>query len=225
MGNTFLNLTNRVLQAFNEVELNESNFSGSRGFYQEAKDSINSAIFDIYIEEDIKWSFAWSQGSFNTTVNESTYSLDPTALSVDWDTFCIQRDDAQEVREAILGSRDYKTYLKRGKEYSANSDTGSTPLIAVRKNNNNVILFPTPDKVFTVNYEYYSIPSPLVNFDDTTDIPVQLEQMIVDRALHHAYMFRDNVEQAALVNRRYESTVNKVRRVLIPQFNNVTPLG
>jgi len=54
----FLSLTNRVLKGFNETQLTSSTFATAYGFYAEAQDAVNRAIFDIYTEEDTKWSFA-----------------------------------------------------------------------------------------------------------------------------------------------------------------------
>lgn len=230
MALTFLNLTNRVLKAFNEVKLNSSNFGTADGFYDEAKDSVNQAIFDIHTEEDVKWPWAWGEATFNTVAGEQANSLTPLAVVVDWNSFRILADDSDPndiVNAVHLPSLEYNVYRRTYWEQDQNTtvDERTIPSQIVRKPDNSVLVTPVPDRVYTIQYEYYTMPSALVNATDTTIIPDAFEQLIVDKALHYAYMFRDNVEQASLAQRRYEDNVNKVRRILIPQFQNVVTLG
>jgi len=227
MSIDFLTLTNRVLKAFNEVKLNTANFATADGFYEEAKDSINQAIFDIYTEEDTKWPWAWNETTFTTVAGTTEYTIHADASSVDWHSFRLEGDVANDITSDHLSLLDYGTYrrLYWQRDKDTELEERTQPTQVVRKPDNNFIITPVPDQVYTIQYEYYSIPTPLVNYDDTTNIPKEYEQMIIDKALHYAYMFRDNVEQAALANKRYEDNVNKVRRIVIPQFHNVVTLG
>jgi hypothetical protein len=230
MALTFLTLTNRVLKAFNEVKLNTSNFGTADGFYEEAKDAINQAIFDVHTEEDVKWPWAWGEATFNTVIGEQGNSLSALATVVDWDSFRLLGDDTDPddpITPVDLPSVNYhvyrRTYWKRDQELTI--DDYTKPNQIVRKPDNSVLVTPVPDKVYTIQYEYYTMPTALVNATDTTIIPDEFEQLIVDKALHYAYMFRDNVEQAALAQKRYADNVNRVRRILIPQFQNIVTLG
>ena len=45
---TYLVLSNRVLNALNEVELTSANFSSSRGVQTAVKNIINRALHDVY---------------------------------------------------------------------------------------------------------------------------------------------------------------------------------
>lgn len=227
MAKTFLQLTNRVLKALNEVELDASNFASADGFSQEAKDSVNAAIFDLYTEEDVRWPFAWAEASFNTVVGTNTYTPVADATSIDWNSFRVNTDAGNNISAEYLALQPYKTYLKTRWKIDEELETGeyAKPRLVVRTAHNTIILSPVPDLVYSITYEYFAIPSALVASSDSVDIPDSFEQLIVDKALHYAYMFRDNIESAALVNKRYEDNVNKVRRILIPQFENVTPLG
>ena len=47
---TYLVLSNRVLNALNEVEMTSSNFSSSRGIQTAVKNFINRALHDVYNE-------------------------------------------------------------------------------------------------------------------------------------------------------------------------------
>ena len=47
---TYLVLSNRVLNALNEVEMTSANFSSSRGIQTAVKNFINRALHDVYNE-------------------------------------------------------------------------------------------------------------------------------------------------------------------------------
>ena len=226
MSLTFLQLTNRVLKAFNEVNLTSSNFGTADGFYQEAKDCVNQAIFDIHTEEDARWPFAWNETTLPTVVGQKTaYTLHANATVVDWDTFSIDSDVGADITHDELPVLAYKVYNRtyRINDEEATTESYTKPEQVVRKPDNTVLFTPVPDLIYTVRYEYFTIPASLTAYGDVTVIPDAFEQVIVDKALHYGYMFRDNIEQAALAQNRYADNVNKMRRILIPQFQNIVP--
>jgi hypothetical protein len=98
-----------------------------------------------------------------------------------------------------------------------NADGYGSPTMVVRKPDNNFILSTVADRVYTVGYKGFEIPTAMSAYTDTCLIPTAFEQVITDKALHYAYMFRDNIEQANLVEKRYEDNIHKMRRILIPQ--------
>lgn len=262
------------------------------GFYAEAQDAINQAIFDIYTYEDTQWPFLWSSTTIPTVVGQTDYTRVDTFSALNWDAFRIKRSvpvissitqtgglatattssphllitgdivtitgatqtaynitggvtvtsstqftfpvDSSTaspatgtilcLSETVLQS---KLQLKAWDQYTAqkywdtdqNTDTTgySIPLFIVRKPDNSIYLGPPPDRVYTVYYEGFTIPSALSAYTDTSLVPTPFEQVIIDKALHYAYMFRDNVEEAALAEQRYKDNVFKMRRILIPQ--------
>lgn len=224
MATTYLQLTNRVLQALNEVTLTEATFgSTSDGFANEVKESINQAIFDIYTEEDIKWPFAWAETTLTTQVGNRNYTAVAGASNIVWTSFTIV-GDGSTITSSKLPSVDWQVYSDRYLIQDLDRETTdySKPTMVVRKPDNTILLSPTPDDEYTVSYEYHSLPTALSTFDDVTSIPDEYTQLIVDKALYYAYMFRDNIELAGMAQQRYESNVNKVRRILIPQFTRIT---
>lgn len=124
-----------------------------------------------------------------------------------------------------LNFRDYKNYLEDSYTEDLNSAAKavySYPEFVVRKPDNNFIISGVPDRVYTITYSGFTLPDALVNYDDVPVIPDDFEQAIIDKALHYLYMFRDNLEQSAVAQDRYEKNVNKIRRILIPQFMYMT---
>lgn len=293
MSVTFLELTNRVLKAFNEVQLTNSTFAGADGFYADAKDSVNMAIVDLYTEEDNRWPFAWDDKTFDTVIGTQIYTKATGVTTIKWDSFRIQRpqvsvssitqlsgtatvttatahylevgdtvtifgatpDDYNGVQEVLtvptsttftfsvddsltspatgtivcyppfpekkLFLISYDQYLEDWLEIDRNTidpESYPVPEFVVRMPNNQILITGKPDRVYPIVYEAYSIPDLLVDYDDEVVEDLELfQQAIIDKALHYAYMFRDNIEQASLAEDRYEKNVNKIRRMLITQ--------
>ncbi len=115
------------------------------------------------------------------------------------------------------------------KSYSAlvenmTADSFQKPEYVSRKPDNSFIIFNPADRVYDVKYSAYTIPSKLSAFSDTHSIPEAYEQAAVDKALHYMYMFRDNMEQAAIANKRAEDRLEAMIRVLSPFSDNmITP--
>ena len=95
---TYLVLSNRVLNALNEVEMTSSNFSSSRGIQTSVKNFVNRALHDIYNEiEELP---SLHKETYHVTyAGQREYAL-PTANSpvsgdlqwrkIDWDTFYLK---------------------------------------------------------------------------------------------------------------------------------------
>lgn len=95
-------------------------------------------------------------------------------------------------------------------------DTYELPRFVVQKTDNNLIISPVPDKQYTIVCEGFSVPTALSAYDDVPGIPEAYEQVIVDKALYYAYMYRDNIEEADRAAKKAEDGVNTMRRILIP---------
>lgn len=121
--------------------------------------------------------------------------------------------------QTYLDIKSYDDYRKYDMVVDANNvlqEDFNQPTFVVRKPDNNFIITPKPDREYVVEYEGFSMPAVLTNFTDVPVIPEVFKQCIVDKALHYAYMFRDNIEQADRAQDRYEKNNRKIRRLLIP---------
>ena len=95
---TYLTLSNRTLNALNEVEMTSSNFSSSRGIQTAVKNFVNRALHDIYNELEELPSLH-KETYHDTNAGQKEYTL-PTADSpvsgdlqwrkIDWDTFYLK---------------------------------------------------------------------------------------------------------------------------------------
>jgi hypothetical protein len=95
---TYLVLSNRVLNALNEVEMTSANFSSSRGIQTAVKNFVNRGLHDVYNELEELPSLH-KETYHVTNAGQREYSL-PTADSpvsgdlqwrkIDWDTFYLK---------------------------------------------------------------------------------------------------------------------------------------
>lgn len=126
------------------------------------------------------------------------------------------------VQKSALAFVDKDEYIKSysAQVENATSSSYKKPEFVSRKPSNDFILFDAPDRVYTCKYSGYSVPERLVTWSDTHSIPEAYEQAAVDNALHYIYMFRDNIEQAALAKQRADQRLAAMVRVLSPFANN-----
>ncbi len=154
-----------------------------------------------------------------------------TVLSSSQFTYTVPSGTASPATGTILIYPQYTTQFLRCIDYDAYLEERyveidgesimvgqySKPAIVVRKTDNSIILTGVPDRIYTVAYDYFTSPADLVNWNDVPTIPAQFRQCIVDGAMYHAYMFRDNIEEAGEAKNKYTDGVNRMRRILIPQ--------
>lgn len=114
---------------------------------------------------------------------------------------------------------EYEGYLDNYlvNDINRTSNNYGVPEMVVRDPSNNIIISPTPNRPYRVSYDYYTIPNKLYNWNEVVELPDTFEQIAVDKALHYAYMFRDNLEQAQLAEQRYQAGIFRMRKNLIPQ--------
>jgi len=95
-------------------------------------------------------------------------------------------------------------------------DVYEQPRWVVQKSDNNLTISPPCDKEYTIYCEGFSTPTALSAYGDVPTIPEAYEQVIIERALYYAYMYRDNIEEADRADDKFTKSVNNMRRVLIP---------
>jgi hypothetical protein len=217
MAYNYLELSNEVCRRLNEPELTSSNFSSSTGFYSQIKDSINSAIRDIN-QMHFNWPFNHNTDDITMTAGELRYPLPENAKYVDFDTVRIQRNTTLGVGSALhLKQMSYDEYIDRyiDQEYETDTTNGTVPEYVVRSQDGDIIFAPMPDKAYTAEYEYFMFPADLNTYDDVPTIPYRFKHVIVDGAMYHAYMFRDNLESASLALRKFEQGTKHMRTLLV----------
>ena len=88
----FLQLTNRVLNELNEVELTTSTFSTSRGVQTMVKNVVNKSIHDIYNSE-VEWAYLYSSKEQETTAGKRLYAYPSDARKLNFNSFVLTPTD------------------------------------------------------------------------------------------------------------------------------------
>jgi len=173
---TFLELVQRVVQKANIADSGPPSVLNQFGDYQKAVIHVQEAHEEIQ-GLHFDWDFLWRHGSFTTQQGLDVYSP-PDDLGV-W--------DAQRV---YLDGREL--HVIEWSDYVPEVMSPAKPLEAVIRPDNSLQLIPSPDKAYTITFDYFRQPRVLVNNSDVPLIPKQFHLAIVGRAL----MLHGNYESA-----------------------------
>lgn len=223
MSTTYLELTNKVLRLLNEVELTSSNFDAARGVHATVKDAINHTVNHIQSEE-YYWPFNFVKDQSTTlTTGTSFYDFELDYKIADWDSFYIYNDGTLNTSTKILkviNDDQYHKYLKRQDFDNTTNGTG-LPDFVFAYGNNQFGVSPIPDKDYVLKYDYYVVPTPLVNHDDTTTIPPQFDYVIILGAMWYGNLFKSDEGGADRVEKNFINALERMRSILINKREDV----
>lgn len=217
MGSTFLTLTNKAINKVNEIQLTSTTFaSTTSGFPQTAKEAILDSIRRIN-QDQYNWPFNYNTTTQVATVDVATYSFPSDFKTADWNSFFIQKDDALSVGAKNLNYIDYDEWIQsyRAREKELAVGDGGVPERIYRTKDNKFGLSTIPDKAYTIEYGYWSIPIDLSLYTDETTIPTTFDNVIIDGALYYIYLFRSNETAANMANSRFKEGLKQMRSILI----------
>ena len=101
----------------------------------------------------------------------------------------------------------------------AQFDRGGIPEYVVRTPDNNYLLYPFPNKSFSIKFDYYTFPSDLSAHGDTTSIPDRFAPVIVDGATAFVYQYRGETQQYQLNMQRFEQGIKNMQTLLVNKFS------
>jgi len=217
MALTYLGLTNRVLRRLNEVQLTSGTFASASGFHGQAKEAVNDAVNDILTAER-QWPFLRADGTFNTVAGTYIYAVPADMASIDWGSFWIAKDEPNDISALKLRPIDVEYWEQRLLEQAENATATSgwnKPEVVFQTKAPAIGLWKVPDQEYTVNYVYWVINEELADYDDETLIPDRYVKVITDGAMWYAYMFRDNIESASKMEKKFKAGVDRMRIELI----------
>jgi len=222
MAYNFLGLVNKVNRRLNEVELTEANFAGAAGFYSQAKDAVNASIRDIN-QIEYNWPFNHVEEEDVLTPNLLRYSFPHDAKLINFNTFRLKENSALGVSTRKLELISYEDYLDSYVQYEYDEDNGSSavPTYVFQAPNEEFGMVPPPNQAYTIVYEYYRIPVDLENATDVSSIPERFAHVITDGAMHYAYLFRGNSQDALIAKEKFEDGIKSMRSTLINRYNYV----
>ena len=105
--------------------------------------------------------------------------------------------------------------------FVAQFDNGGVPRNIVRTPDNNYLIYPFPDKEYTLTFDYYTFPSDLSAHGDTTTIPDRFAPVIIDGASAFVYQYRGETQQYQLNFSRFEQGIKNMQSLLINKYDYV----
>jgi len=95
------------------------------------------------------------------------------------------------------------------------------PQYIVRTLDNNYLLYPYPDKEYTLLYDYFTFPNDLTAHDSNTTIPDRFKPVITDGATAFLYQYRGEMQQYSINFQRFEEGIKNIQSLLINKFDYI----
>lgn len=214
----FITLTNKVLLAMNETEINVANgLSSARGIQKTAMQNVNSAYMDM-VNHVIEWPFNYAEGTITTVAGTHAYAKEDGTKSIDWNSFIATKLDEED---NIVPTRLFYTDLNTARdtfaaELKREGDlyTGSPSYVFADKAGN-INFYPSPDEEYTITYDYWNQPEALVADTDIPLIPTHYHSDLVEGALVYTFRTRSDYEAAGRYNQTFTKALKRMRMELI----------
>jgi hypothetical protein len=222
MPSTFIELTNTLLRRLNEVEIAEADFPGARGVQALAKDAIRSSIAKIN-QAEYSWPFNAAEHTQVLAVGQEEYSWPQFYKVADWNSFQIQGSSSLNIDHTTLDfiSRDEYYVRYRDLDDDAGIRGRGIPQFVFPAHGNGYGVSPSPDQAYTLKFRYFMNYNDLQLFSDQTRIPETYDNVIIEGALYHMYMFKDNPESAGVAAQIYQQGIKEMQGILINQYTTI----
>ena len=221
MPSTYIDLCNKTLRRLNEVEIAETGFGSVRGVQALVKDAVKAAVARIN-QSEFGWPFNAAEESDTLIQGQTEYSWPQFFKVADWNSFQIQADTnlgtGFKTLKFIEQDEWYSTY--RDDDYTAGSSGRDIPEFIFPSHGNGYGVSPSPNKTYALKFRYFLNYSDLTNASDVTRIPESYDTVLIDGALYHMYLFKDNIESAQLASMAFEKGVKDLQTLYIN--NNIS---
>jgi hypothetical protein len=219
MAYDYIGLVNDVNRRLNEVELTSTNFGTATGEYSMIKDAVNASIRYIN-QHEYEWPFNHVTAEETMTAGVVRYAYPTDAKTIDFDSFRIKRNDTLGNDTKRLTILSYEEYLDKHVdiEYNTSSARG-IPDYIFRSPNQEFGFVRAPDKAYEYVYEYYRLPVDLLNTTDVPTVPEQFRYIIVNGAMHFAYMFRGETQESQVTQQRFMEEIKSMRSLYVNRYD------
>ena len=176
------------------------------------------------------------EDEINTTTTSTTHTDSVTTITVasttDFDSSGTLYIGNEQISYTAIGSSTTFTGCTRGANSTtaasilssvtvAQFDRGSVPTHVVRTPDNNYLLFPYPDKSYSIKFDYFTFPTDMVAHSDTTTVPDRFAAVIVDGATAFIYQYRGELQQYGINFERFEQGIKNMQSLLVNRFDYV----
>ena len=182
-----------------------------------AKDAINNSIRNI-IQTGQEWSFLKTTYTQTLTAGTRLYAFPADFATVDWDTFYLKKLDSANNTPSFLPTISFEEYTQRFRGLDDEGDSGSgisAPQQVYQTLEAKFGVTPVPNNSYQIEYVYWSFPSDLTAFDDTSVIPDRFNHVLIDGAMMYMMRFRSNDQSAAIHQQNFEDGIKSMRRILM----------
>lgn len=217
MPTSFLNLTNKVLNKFNEVTLDSTTFASARGVHKAAQEGILDAIAEID-KVKVRWPFNAAEHTLVLSPGTEEYAWPASFKHADFKSFQLQKDDTLGVRNQRLreiNRTEWYQYLRDG-DMDVGTDGAGAPQYVFPAHGIGFGLSPSPDQAYTIKYRYYVFTTSPTLYSEESTIPSVWDYVIVQGALYHMYMFYDNPDRAVAARSLFDDLLKDMTTTLIP---------
>ena len=197
MPSTYIDLCNMVLRRLNEVEVAQADFGTIRGVQALVKDAVKASVAKIN-QTEFEWPFNAAEHTQVLTAGRTEYDWPAFFKIADFNSFQIQKDASLGTGYKTLSPIERDEWYKnsRDDDYEAGSAGRGVPDFVFPSHGTGFGVTPSPDKAYSIRFRYYLNYADLTAYNDETRIPESFENVIVDGALYHLYMFKDNLDAA-----------------------------
>jgi len=222
MPSTYISLCNQVLRRLNEVEVAEGAFDSVTGVQALVKDAVKAAVAKIN-QAEFEWPFNAAEETDTLVVGQEEYTWPSFYKIADWNSFQIQEDTALGVSFTTLKYIERDEWYKnhRDNDYASGTDGISVPRFVFPSHGNGYGVSPSPDKAYTLKFRYYQNYSNITAADDVTRIPDSYDTVLVDGALYHLYMFKDNLEASQASFMAFEKGIKDLQTLYINNYEYI----
>lgn len=216
MAYNYLSIVNEAQRRLNEIELTEANFLTARGAAQLTKDAVNSSVRHIN-QQEFEWPWNHVEAEEVLLAGVNRYSVPYDAKTISLNTFRIKKQSSLNVDTIRLSVLDYEEYLDKyvDNEYNDDESIRGVPRYITRTPNNEFALHPSPNKNYTLVYEYFLSTFDLAKASDVPSIPEQYRYVIVDGAMYYTYLFRGDLQAANLTLAKFSEGIKNMRKLHI----------
>ena len=219
MAYDYIGLVNDVNRRLNEVELTTTNFGTATGEYSMIKDAVNASIRYIN-QHEYEWPFNHVTADETMTAGVVRYAFPADAKTIDFDSFRIKRNATLGNDTKRLGILSYEEYLSKHVDIEYNTSANrAMPDFVFRTPNQEFGFVKNPDKAYEYAYEYYRLPVDLINTTDVPTVPEQFRYIIVNGAMHFAYMFRGETQESQVTQQRFMEEIKSMRSLYVNRYD------
>ena len=173
------------------------------------------------------------EDEINTTTTSTTHTDSVTTITVasttDFDSSGTLYIGNEQISYTAVGSSTTFTGCTRGANSTtaasiasgvtvAQFDKGSVPTHIVRTPDNNYLLYPYPNKSYSIKFDYYTFPTDLAAHGDTTTVPDRFAAVIADGATAFVYQYRGELQQYGINFERFEQGIKNMQSLLVNRF-------